>query len=299
MRGAAAAVASPRARDRRTEAIFSKNVPQCFSLTMANPPEPQSEADLHSWTAKFRGTMDQMRQQVLESRRREAELTRRLLEKDEQLAASMAELDAYKRKPTMVAANHIVLDPSLNVLVGYLRRQVREKDVKLERLKEELEAAQFSDNTSIGARLKAKCRMLMDENEELGLQLSEKRVEQAERALVAERKAVEDLKLLAEGWFVFSQFFFFFFRAQSHVLSAFTGDDMLTVALEEIDALQSQNIQLTEQLSALQKSGAVDEVVQDEESPRKRARQAGDDEDAVDSDHAADAADGDRKNEEN
>jgi len=264
---------------------------------MANPPEPQSEADLHSWTAKFRGTMDQMRQQVLESRRREAELTRRLLEKDEQLAASMAELDAYKRKPTMVAANHIVLDPSLNVLVGYLRRQVREKDVKLERLKEELEAAQFSDNTSIGARLKAKCRMLMDENEELGLQLSEKRVEQAERALVAERKAVEDLKLLAEGWFVFSQFFFF--RAQSHVLSAFTGDDMLTVALEEIDALQSQNIQLTEQLSALQKSGAVDEVVQDEESPRKRARQAGDDEDAVDSDHAADAADGDRKNEEN
>lgn len=297
MRGAAAAVASPRARDRRTEAIFSKNVPQCFSLTMANPPEPQSEADLHSWTAKFRGTMDQMRQQVLESRRREAELTRRLLEKDEQLAASMAELDAYKRKPTMVAANHIVLDPSLNVLVGYLRRQVREKDVKLERLKEELEAAQFSDNTSIGARLKAKCRMLMDENEELGLQLSEKRVEQAERALVAERKAVEDLKLLAEGWFVFSQFFFF--RAQSHVLSAFTGDDMLTVALEEIDALQSQNIQLTEQLSALQKSGAVDEVVQDEESPRKRARQAGDDEDAVDSDHAADAADGDRKNEEN
>jgi len=178
---------------------------------MANPPEPQSEADLHSWTAKFRGTMDQMRQQVLESRRREAELTRRLLEKDEQLAASMAELDAYKRKPTMVAANHIVLDPSLNVLVGYLRRQVREKDVKLERLKEELEAAQFSDNTSIGARLKAKCRMLMDENEELGLQLSEKRVEQAERALVAERKAVEDLKLLAEGWFVFSQFFFFFF----------------------------------------------------------------------------------------
>ena len=56
-----------------------------------------------------------------------------------------------------------------------------------------------SASSHIVNRLKARCLQLIAENEELGAQLSEGRIEQAERGLVAERKVSASLRRLVDG----------------------------------------------------------------------------------------------------
>jgi len=48
-------------------------------------------------------------------------------------------------------------------------------------------------------RLKARCKQLLQENEELGNQLSEARAEAAERSLAAERRVSAALRKLLDG----------------------------------------------------------------------------------------------------
>lgn len=85
-----------------------------------------------------------------------------------------------------------LLDPAVNILFEQMRRMIKEKDEKIEKLTSEIEAVQYSTNrfsasfrnasiffahfsssfcfllSLLGKRLLAKCTALINENEELG-----------------------------------------------------------------------------------------------------------------------------------
>ena len=64
--------------------------------------------------------------------------------------------------------SRVLLDPAVNILFEQMRRMIKEKDEKIEKLTAEMEAVQYSTSTLLGRRLLTKCTSLITENEELG-----------------------------------------------------------------------------------------------------------------------------------
>ncbi|KAJ3289960.1 hypothetical protein HK104_007107 [Borealophlyctis nickersoniae] len=95
------------------------------------------------------------------------------------------ELDSTKRK---------LLDPTLNLLVRAMRKELAEKNKKMEELQQEVLGNNFTPYSIPGKKLVAKLRALQQENEELGKQLCQGRVEQLQIELALQKKANERLK---------------------------------------------------------------------------------------------------------
>lgn len=64
-------------------------------------------------------------------------------------------------------------DPALNNEFKIMRELLQEKDKKIQKLEEELKGSQFGQNTAPGKKLIDKCKMLQDQNEELGKEITD------------------------------------------------------------------------------------------------------------------------------
>lgn len=86
------------------------------------------------------------------------------------------------------------VDPSVNIEIATLQQRLRDKDLDIERLKEESQSATFHPNSIMGQKLIKKCTSLLEENSELGKQLGEERVQSLKIQIGFERKKGEQLR---------------------------------------------------------------------------------------------------------
>ncbi|RIB19505.1 hypothetical protein C2G38_1259061 [Gigaspora rosea] len=86
------------------------------------------------------------------------------------------------------------LDPAINLLFRTMKKELEDKDKTIESLQHELESVKFTPNSITGKKLVAKLRALQEENEELGRQLRQGRVEQYEVEIALQRKMIYELK---------------------------------------------------------------------------------------------------------
>ncbi|CAG8577306.1 5603_t:CDS:2, partial [Racocetra persica] len=86
------------------------------------------------------------------------------------------------------------LDPAINLLFRNMKKELEDKDKTIESLQHELEGVKFTPNSITGKKLVSKLRALQDENEELGRQLRQGRVEQYEVEIALQRKMIYELK---------------------------------------------------------------------------------------------------------
>ncbi|KAL1923906.1 uncharacterized protein VTP21DRAFT_6941 [Calcarisporiella thermophila] len=141
--------------------------------------------------------VSKLKSQLTEHSAREAELLCKLKRKEEEVQTLLGELQSMAQKLDASAdasSQRRFLDPALNALYRDMKKEIGEKDEIIANLRDELDATSFTPNSMTGKRLVAKCRALQLENEELGRQLQQGRVEQYETEILVQRKLITELR---------------------------------------------------------------------------------------------------------
>ncbi|KAK9843755.1 hypothetical protein WJX81_004983 [Elliptochloris bilobata] len=207
--------------------IYGEAVPQ-----YERPAPSAAEADVPAYeplygvkqeaaaSASDKEELEELRQQVADSAAREADLQaaraaeKHLLDeaatlraRDVTLQQALAErnidnvelrrqLAAARQAadPHIAQARQLLLDPAVAAEFERLKGEADAAAREARGLREELQAAHFSQESKVGRLLMAKCRALQEENEELGREAAEGRVAGLERQLALARGAVADMR---------------------------------------------------------------------------------------------------------
>lgn len=116
---------------------------------------------------------------------------RRIHIKDQQIQDYTNQLTELK---TSIPAKNNLVDPAINLIFMKLKNELKATKAKLEDTQNELTAWKFTPDSNTGKRLMAKCRLLYQENEELGKIVSNGRLAKLESDLALHRNMCEDLK---------------------------------------------------------------------------------------------------------
>lgn len=87
-----------------------------------------------------------------------------------------------------------LIDPAINLMFEKMKSEVEIANAKVEEMQNELSAWKFTPDSTTGKRLMAKCRLLHNENEELGKETSTGWVAQLNGNLALQKKFSEEMK---------------------------------------------------------------------------------------------------------
>ncbi|XP_066259716.1 pre-mRNA-splicing regulator female-lethal(2)D [Euwallacea similis] len=150
------------------------------------------EGDIH----ELRQTNDRVRTQLHEAQQGEKLLVRRLTAKEQETQDYMCQLNELKncQAPTIPSLRSAMLDPAVNSILQQLRLELQDTKTKLENIQNELSAWKFTPDSNTGKRLMAKCRLLYQENEELGKLTSSGRIAKLESDLALQKSFSEEVR---------------------------------------------------------------------------------------------------------
>lgn len=168
-----------------------------------------------------------IQQQFTDAQRREKILMRRLANKEQEFQDYVSQIAEYKaaQAPGPAALRSALLDPAVNLLFEKLKKELQATKAKLEDTQQELSAWKFTPDSNTGKRLMAKCRLLYQENEELGKMTSNGRLAKLETELAMQKSFAEEVK-----------------KSQSEL------DDFLQELDEDVEGMQSTILFLQQEL---------------------------------------------------
>ncbi|GAB6030988.1 hypothetical protein CHUAL_007810 [Chamberlinius hualienensis] len=146
--------------------------------------------------ACLRESEEKMKQQQLEATRRENVLVMRLTTKEQEMQEYANQIQELKQAqiPGMTQLRSTLLDPAVNLMFERMKKELDATKAKLEETQNDLSAWKFTPDSNTGKRLMAKCRLLHQENEDLGKMISSGRVAKLEADLALQRTFTEELK---------------------------------------------------------------------------------------------------------
>lgn len=104
------------------------------------------------------------------------------------------DLITQNQLPTPYQLESTLIDPALNLMFEKMKCEMNAAKVKVEEMQNELSAWKFTPDSTTGKRLMAKCRLLHNENEELGKEMSTGWVAQLTGNLALQKKFSEEMK---------------------------------------------------------------------------------------------------------
>ncbi|XP_071007023.1 pre-mRNA-splicing regulator WTAP [Oncorhynchus clarkii lewisi] len=139
---------------------------------------------------------EKLKQQQQEASRRENILVMRLATKEQEMQECTTQIQYLKQvqQPSAAQLRSSMVDPAINLFFLKMKGELEQTKDKLEQAQNELSAWKFTPDSQTGKKLMAKCRMLIQENQELGRQLSQGRIAQLEAELALQKKYSEELK---------------------------------------------------------------------------------------------------------
>lgn len=152
----------------------------------------------------IRNNESRLRHQYAESQRRERILVRRLASKEQEIQDYSNQITEFKTSQVIIGQNTLkstLLDPAVNILFQKLKNELHLTKLKLEETQNELSAWKFTPDSNNGKRLMAKCRLLHQENEELGKMTSNGRLAKLEGDLALQKSFSEEVKKSQSGMF--------------------------------------------------------------------------------------------------
>ncbi|KAL5287675.1 WTAP family protein [Megaselia abdita] len=166
------------------------------TTTTTTPNYEQQCRSLEDENLILRSEKSRLEQQCADSQRRERILTKRLAIKEQEYQEFVNQIAAYKssQAPGPAALKAALLDPAVNLLIEKLRKELQATKSKLEETQNELSAWKFTPDSNTGKRLMAKCRLLYQENEELGKMTSNGRLAKLEGELAMHKSFSEEVK---------------------------------------------------------------------------------------------------------
>nr|XP_006825328.1 PREDICTED: pre-mRNA-splicing regulator WTAP-like [Saccoglossus kowalevskii] len=144
--------------------------------------------------AGLRESEEKLKQQQHESTSRERVLVMRLTTKEQEMQEYASQITELKQNATSAQLRSVLLDPAINILFHRMKKDLEESRDKLEEAQNEMGAWKFTPDSQTGKKLMSRCRQLIQENQELGRQLSQGRIAQLEAELALQKKYSEELK---------------------------------------------------------------------------------------------------------
>lgn len=146
--------------------------------------------------ANLRETSEERNRQTLDVSLREKILARRLAAKEQEIQEYLSQIAELKaaQAPGPAQLRAAMLDPAVNLLLQKLRQELLSTKARLEETQNELNAWKFTPDSNTGKRLMAKCRLLYQENEELGRMISSGRLAKLEGELALQKSFSEEVK---------------------------------------------------------------------------------------------------------
>ncbi|KAI8439583.1 hypothetical protein MSG28_013310 [Choristoneura fumiferana] len=189
--------------------------------------EPPIGFNTRSSLEKAKEVEDRIKQQYAESQHREKVLVRRLAAKEQEIQDYVSQITELKSSHASLNGRPSLLDPAVNVLILRLKQELTSTKTRLEETQNELSAWKFTPDSNTGKKLMAKCRLLHQENEDLGRMTSSGRIAKLEGDLALQKSFSEEVK-----------------KSQSEL------DDFLQELDEDVEGMQSTVLYLQQELRA-------------------------------------------------
>mmetsp|Transcript_11257 Transcript_11257/g.33368 ORF Transcript_11257/g.33368 Transcript_11257/m.33368 type:complete len:194 (+) Transcript_11257:59-640(+) len=147
----------------------------------------------------LRSSERRLQHELAQRRRRETSFMLRIAVKEREACEAQEALKRAAVKPQHRQVETLMLDPAMAGEIRRLREELKASQKREAALRDELEASQFQSGSIAGKKLVQKCRELQSENEQLGKDVSEGRMQQL-RAEVGMHKdyASEQRKSIGE-----------------------------------------------------------------------------------------------------
>lgn len=161
------------------------------------------------------------------------------------------DLVTQNQLPTPYQLESTLVDPALNMMFEKMKSEMEAAKVKVEEMQNELSAWKFTPDSTTGKRLMAKCRLLHNENEELGKEMSTGWVAQLNGNLALQKKFSEEMK-----------------KSQTEL------DEFLLELEEEVEGMQNTIYYLQQQLKEKKSNDADDQSSKQKEesqSPKQES----------------------------
>lgn len=149
----------------------------------------QAYQKLESYLHDVDETEERMNKQLAEAARRENVLVLRLSAREQELQDVAAVAVNYRKQQASGATlRKTMLDPAVNYLYQKMKNELKETKDKFESAQSELAAWKFTPDSQTGKKLMSRCRTLIQENQELGNQLSVGNLKSLEAKLQLQEK---------------------------------------------------------------------------------------------------------------
>ncbi|CAG4952395.1 unnamed protein product [Colias eurytheme] len=176
---------------------------------------------------KAKSIEDRINKQYAESQHREKVLVRRLAAKEQEIQDYVSQITELKSSHASLNGRPSLLDPAVNMLILRLKQELTSTKARLEETQNELSAWKFTPDSNTGKKLMAKCRLLHQENEDLGRMTSSGRIAKLEGDLALQKSFSEEVK-----------------KSQSEL------DEFLQELDEDVEGMQSTVLFLQQELRA-------------------------------------------------
>merc|ERR1712131_186613 len=154
----------------------------------------QAYQKLESYLHDVDETEERMNKQLAEAAKRENVLVLRLSAREQELQDVAAVAVKYRQQQASGATlRKTMLDPAINHLFLKMKTELKDTKEKLESAQSELNAWKFTPDSQTGKKLMARVRTLIQENQELGKQLSSGTVAMLESKLQLQEKKNAEL----------------------------------------------------------------------------------------------------------
>ncbi|KAK3090061.1 hypothetical protein FSP39_008891 [Pinctada imbricata] len=137
-----------------------------------------------------------LKQHHRDAARRENTLVHRLTTKEQELQDYINQIQEFKQSQTQNTAQlkSMLLDPAVNLVFQRMTKEMEDSQEKLRQTQNELSAWKFTPDSQTGKRLMAKCRMLIQENEELGKVITSGRTAKLEGDIATQKELINEMK---------------------------------------------------------------------------------------------------------
>ena len=148
-------------------------------------------------TEELKTYQEKLKTQQQAAATRENELLMKLTNKEQEIqdyVIQLQEMQQANKNAVIANIKSAMLDPAVNSSVQQLVKQLQTVKDDLEAAQSEAAASKFTVESQTGRRLVAKCKLLTQENEDLGKVIATGRVAKLEAELALERALVTQLR---------------------------------------------------------------------------------------------------------
>ncbi|UJR34015.1 hypothetical protein I4U23_021429 [Adineta vaga] len=134
-----------------------------------------------------------IREKEAECNKLKSMLNYRFLTKTSQ-QQSLDQMRDMMQTPSLARLRQTYLDPSINLIYGQMREEIEHSRKARDEAQNELQAWQFTPDSKTGKMLMARCKKLLEENEQLGKIVSSDNVAKLEGEIALQNRLLSNIK---------------------------------------------------------------------------------------------------------